>query len=93
MDLSSPTDHSINDGISLQLSSLSYAFIDHLSSIILHEHQGCFLVTAEIKEAYRMLPIHPEDQPLLGVCWKDSVCIDSALPFGLSSPQNFFCCG
>ena len=71
VDLSSPTDHSINDGISLQLSSLSYASIDHLSSIILHEHQGCFLVKADIKEAYRMLPIHPENQPLLGVCWKD----------------------
>ena len=90
VDLSSPTDHSINDGISLQLSSLSYASIDHLSSIILHEHQGCFLVKADIKEAYRMLPIHPEDQPLLGVCWKDSVYIDSALAFGLRSAPKFF---
>ena len=90
VDLSSPTDHSINDGISLQLSSLSYASIDHLSSIILHEHQGCFLVKADIKEAYRMLPIHPEDQPLLGVCWKDSVYIDCALPFGLRSAPKIF---
>ena len=35
-----------------------------------------------------MLPIHPVDQPLLGVCWKDSVYIDNALPFGLRSIPN-----
>jgi len=55
---------SINDGI-------SYSLIDHLSTIILQEHQGCatlYLIKTNIKEAYRILPIHLEDQPLLRVC-------------------------
>ena len=90
VDLSSPPGHSINDGISSERSSLSYASIDHLSTIIISEGQGSFMVKADIKEAYRMIPIHPQDQPLLGVLWKNSVYIDRALLFGLRSAPKIF---
>ena len=36
------------------------------------------MVKADIKEAYRMFPIHPEDQQLLGVPWENSIYIDKA---------------
>ena len=92
VDLSSPSGHSINDGISSERSSLSYTSVDHLTSMILLEGQGSFMVKADIKEAYRMVPIHPQDQPLLGIMWEDSVYIDKTLPFGLcSAPKIFFC--
>ena len=48
------------------------------------------MVKADIKEAYRMLPIHPEDQPLLGVSWQNSIYIDKALPFGLRLAPKIF---
>ena len=48
------------------------------------------MVKAEIKEAYRMVPIHPQDQPLLGIMWEDSVYIDKTLPFGLRSAPKIF---
>ena len=48
------------------------------------------MVKADIKEAYRMVPIHPQDQPLLGIMWEDSVYIDKALPFGLHSAPKIF---
>ena len=35
------------------------------------------------KEAYQMIPIHPQDQWLLGVHWRGEVFIDRMLPFGL----------
>ena len=38
---------------------------------------------ADIKEAYRIVPVHPQDQWLLGVAWRDKVYIDQVLPFGL----------
>ena len=90
VDLSSPPDHSINDGISSEKSSLSYASIDHLATIIVSEGQGSFMVKADIKEAYRMIPIHPQDQPLLGVLWENSIYIDRALPFDLRSAPKIF---
>ena len=90
VDLSSLSGHSINDGISPKRSSLSYTSVDHLTSMILLEGQRSFMVKADIKEAYRMVPIHPQDQPLLGIMWEDSVYIDKTLPFGLRSAPKIF---
>ena len=90
VDLSSPAGASVNDGISPDLSSVFYASVDHLSSLVLSAGRGAFLVKADIKEAYRMLPIHPHDQPLLGVQWRGITYTDSALPFGLRSAPKIF---
>ena len=48
------------------------------------------MVKADIKEAYRMVPIHPQDQPLLGIMWEDSLYIDKTLPFGLRLAPKIF---
>lgn len=90
VDLSSPSNASVNDGISPELSSLRYTTVDHLSTLILQEGRGAFLVKADIQEAYRMIPIHPQDQPLLGVEWGNRVYVDLALPFGLRSAPKIF---
>jgi len=34
-----------------------------------------FLVKADIKEAYCMVPVHPGDQYLFGVRWNDTVFV------------------
>ena len=67
VDMSSPHGASLNDGIEHWQSSLSYSTIDHLSTFILSAGQGVFLTKVDIKEAYLMVPVHPEDQPLLGI--------------------------
>ena len=90
MDLSSPAGSSINDGISPEWSSVSYVSIDHLSCLVLEAGKGAVLVKADIKEAYRMLPIHPDDQNLLGVQWEGECYTDGALPFGLHSAPKIF---
>ena len=90
VDLSSPAGASINDGISTEWSSVSYVSIDHLSSLVISTGKGALLVKADIKEAYRMLSIHPEDQALLGVCWEGNIYTDRALPFGLRSAPKIF---
>ena len=90
MDLSSPAGSSVNDGISSEWSSTSYVSIDHLSSLVLEAGKGAVLVKADIKEAYRMLPIHPDDQNLLGVQWEGEYFTDRALPFGLRSAPKIF---
>ena len=90
IDLSSPKGLSVNDGIATDLSSLCYTSVDHLCSIILSVGKGVQLVKADIKEAYRMVPDHPDDQPLLAVEWANRIYIDRALPFGLRSALKSF---
>ena len=90
VDLSSPTGKSMNDGIRTDWSSLSYISVDHLAALIVAEGRGAYLVKADIKEAYRMVPIHPEDQHLLAVRWRGTVFIDKHLPFGLRSAPKIF---
>ena len=67
VDLSFPTDHSVNDSISSEWSSVTYLTVDHLSTMVLRQGRGAFLVKADIKEACRMVPVHLCDQHLLGV--------------------------
>ena len=90
VDLSSPRGFSINDGISSDLSTLSYTSVDHLASLVLSHGKGALLVKADIKEAYRMIPIHPDDQHLLGIHWNECVYIDRMLPFSLRSAPKIF---
>jgi len=85
VDLSSPDKASVNNEISESLSSLSYSLVDHLSALVLEAGRRAFLTKADIIEAYRMLPVHPQDQHLLGVYREGSIYIDQSLPFGLGS--------
>ena len=36
-----------------------------------------------IKSAYRIVPVHPDDKPLLGMHWKGELYVDTCLSFGL----------
>ena len=47
--------------------------------------QGTELVKVDLSNAYRMVQVHPDDQPLLGILWEDQVFVDCALPFWLRS--------
>ena len=44
----------------------------------------------DLKAAYRNVPVHPEDRPLLGVIWENTIYIDTALSFGLRLAPKIF---
>ena len=90
VDLSAPKGASVNDGIDTVSSSISYATVDHLASLVLGLGRGSYLVKADIKEAYRMVPVHPRDRWLLGVKWEGIIYVDKVLPFGLRSAPKIF---
>ena len=48
------------------------------------------LSKVDIKSAYRIVPIHPEDRLLLGMMWNGSLFIDCVLPFGLRFAPRIF---
>ena len=52
--------------------------------------RGCLLAKTNLKSAYHIVPVHPDDRPLLGMNWDESLFLDAALPFGLSSAPKIF---
>ena len=48
------------------------------------------LAKMDVSEAYRLVPIHPDDRIFLGVQWQDAIYVDCQLPFGLASTQAIF---
>lgn len=66
-DLSYPNSRSINDRISKDLSSLSYVTVDEAVEQILCLGKGTLLAKVDVKQAYRNVPIHPDDRHLLGM--------------------------
>ena len=85
LDLSSPQGFSVNHGISKESSSISYTTTDYGVEAILKSGKGTLMVKLDIKQAYRNIPVHPTDHPLLGVAWDGKVYADKTLPFGLRS--------
>lgn len=90
IDLSSPTGHSVNDGIGRELATLSYISVDDVVTGILQLGQGSMMAKMDIRQAYRNVPVHPCDRPLLGMQWNGRTYVDAALPFGLRSAPLIF---
>ena len=90
VDLSSPESHSVNDGISKSLCSLSYVSVAQAANLVASMGRGTLLAKVDIRSAYRMLPVHPDDRWLLGMKWEDSLYVDTTLPFGLRSAPKLF---
>ena len=89
-DLSSPPGSSVNDGIDPALCSVHYAGLDEAIAMVRRLGRGCLLAKTDLKNAYRIIPVHPDDRPLLGVRWGEAVFLDAALPFGLRSAPKIF---
>ena len=90
VDLSSPEGRSVNGGIEPELCSLHYLRLDEVVQQISKAGQGVLLAKMDIDSAYRNIPVHPADRPLLGMRWKGSIFFDTQLPFGLRSAPKIF---
>ena len=89
MDLSSHG-HSVNDGIAKELCSLHYSSIDDAAARVATLGPGCLLAKMDIRQAYRNIPVAPEDKHLLGLQWNNQIYVDQVLPFGLRSAPMIF---
>ncbi|KAK3090799.1 hypothetical protein FSP39_014735 [Pinctada imbricata] len=88
--LSFPEGQSINDGIPKELCTVQYQSIDDAIQYIKHLGKGTLLAKTDIAEAFKIIPIHPDDFELLGFCFKNKFYFDKTLPFGLSYSCNLF---
>ena len=88
--LSYPMGKSVNDGISHEHSSVQYANIDHAIKKIKQSGVGSYLAKTDIKSAFRILPINPQDYHLLGIKWSGQYYYDKCMPMGCSSSCKTF---
>ena len=88
--LSYPEGDSINNHIPKEPYSLQYVRVDDAITILRSLGPGSFMAKADLKSAFRLVPIHPADWNLLGIYWQSQYYIDLYLPFGLRSAPFLF---
>jgi len=88
--LSYPTGSSVNDFIPSNVSSVHYASISDAITYIKKLGRGSFMAKTDIKSAFRIIPVHPTDHPLLGMKWNNLYYFDRCLPMGCSSSCAIF---
>ena len=81
---------SINDAIDSALCSLKYITVDQVAQQAVRLGKGSLLAKIDIKAAYRLVPVSPYQHHYLGMSWKNQICVDSMLPFGLRSAPKIF---
>ena len=91
VNLSAPESRSVNDNIHRELTHVAYSTIDDAVLLMHHLGRQCLMAKIDIQNAYRLIPVHPEDRYCLGVSWQDQVYVDCQLPFGLASAPAIFC--
>ena len=90
MDLSSPKGQSVNDSIADEEASVKFNSFDDAVKLVAELGQGALLAKLDIKSAFRICPVHPEDWHLLGFTFCGLYFVDLCLPFGLRSSVNRF---
>lgn len=74
------------------LIELCYPSVDGAIDFVVALGRGTQLVKIDLKNAYRILPIHLENRQFLGVAWEGHVhvYVGQCLPFGLCSAPKIF---
>ena len=67
VDLSSPENTSVNDGIDARLCSLDYPIVHDAAKTIRALGKGDLLAKLDLKNAYRVVPVNPQDRHFLAV--------------------------
>ena len=60
-DLSSPADHSVNDGIPKEYGNIVYETLDNAIRLVAQAGKGAVMMKRDLKSAFRHVPINPCD--------------------------------
>jgi hypothetical protein len=88
--LSYPRGSSVNDHIPAEWAALEYATVDQAIALIAAQGPGAMLIKRDLQDAFRHIPIAPQDLWLLGFCWEGTYWVDCFLPFGLRTAPYIF---
>lgn len=88
--LSYPHGKSVNEGIPKEMCSVHYATVDDAVHLIKKLGKGCVMAKTDIRNAFRIIPVHPSDYNLLVFHWRDKWYVDRCLPMGCSTSCKLF---
>jgi hypothetical protein len=92
VDLSAPHESgdSLNDLIDKEMFSLTYVKLDNAISIIRKFGAGSILNKTDIKDAFKLIPIHPSLWPFHGIQLEENMYFFTRLVFGSRSSPKIF---
>ena len=91
LDLSAPTGAAVNDDIDPDTCTVHYASLDELATLIFaHGGAGTRLFKADVKAAFKLIPVRPDQHHALGFYWAQGFWYQTALPFGCRSSPRLF---
>jgi hypothetical protein len=88
--LSHPQGNSVNDHIPPEWGTLTYTKFDQALQLIAEAGPGSTLVKRDLADAFRHIPVSPQDWWLLGFQWEGTWWYDKFLPFGLRTSPFIF---
>ena len=88
--MSHPRGKSVNSYIPEEFSKVQYQSFQRAIQICIDLGPGCYLEKADIKSAFKNLPIRREDLELLGCMIEGDYFFDTTLVFGLASSCRLF---
>lgn len=89
--LSSPVGHSVNDAIPTHLKTVQYCKVSDVVDLLLAKSKKTiFMAKYDIKDAFRIVPIHKEDWQMLGMKHKGAYFVDTVLPMGCGTSCAIF---
>lgn len=89
-DLSFPKGQSVNDGIEEYKGHVTYAKLSDAIASIRELGPNCYLSKVDIEHAFKIIPVHADDIPLLGFMWEGKYFADKTLPMGLRTSCRIF---
>ncbi len=90
VDLSSPEGASVNDGVNRDMRSVSYTSVDIIAEKVASLGLGTLMGKMDIKQAYRMVPVHLDDRHLLGMRWQRAVYINKVSIWSAFGISDFY---
>ncbi|XP_065197849.1 uncharacterized protein LOC135829374 [Sycon ciliatum] len=90
MHLSAPQGNSVNTFIDPDQYRFKLITIDCIADHVRRTGPCALITKVDLKHAFRLCPVHPDDWPLLGMQWRSKYYFDTVLPFGLRSAPSLF---
>ena len=90
IDLLAPRYRSVNDGINEDLAYLAYVSVDNMVEVITALGGEVFMGKGDVKEAYHLIPVHPEDRGSWGWCGMETYCLISPSHLVSSRHPRFY---
>ena len=86
VDMSRTRGASVNDNLRRGLTHIAFSSVEDAAHLMHYLSPSTLLTKMDVSEAYRLVPIHPEDHIFLGIQWQDASYVDCQLP---SAPAIF----